>query len=133
MAASTEGLCRNFFTVDRVAKRLLDLKLEKDDIFVGSLDAVSLYPSLVIEEVGKIYADKVKESGVKFENADITWACKYVALAMDENEVSRRELNDVIPRRKARQGKKAMRRTVVMSRKDGSLGRTQTVTIRKKK
>ena len=81
---------------------------------MGSLDAVSLYPSLVIKEVGKICAEKVIESKVKFENADIAWACKYVALAMDENEVVRRELNDVIPRRKAKTGRKATLRTVVM-------------------
>ena len=51
---------------------------------------------------------------MKFETIDITWACKYVALAMDENEVVRRNMQDVIPRRKAKQGKKATMRTVVV-------------------
>ena len=92
--------------------------MKREDIFVGSLDTVALYPSLVISEVGKICADKVKQSEIKFENVDMMWAAKYVALALDEDEVTRRGDNDIIPRRKARQGRKATMRTVVVEDKN---------------
>ena len=111
---STEDLLS---MVDRVARKMLDTQLEKDEIFVGSLDAVSLYPSLVIKDVSKLCGEKVVSSGVKFEDIDMTWACKYVALAMEENEVTSRNLNDVIPRRRAKQGRKPTMRTVVMDDK----------------
>ena len=110
-AISTEDLLS---MVDKVSSKILGLGLEEDKIFVGSLDAVSLYPSLVIDKVSRMCGERVRESGMKFENIDITWACKYVALAMDENEVVRRNMQDVIPRRKAKQGKKATMRTVVV-------------------
>ena len=66
--------------IDKAVEEIKQQKIEKDDLFVGSLDVEALYPSLEIEEVSKICADMVIESGLKFEGFDLVWACKYVAL-----------------------------------------------------
>ena len=54
----------------------------------------------------------VAESGLKIEGLDYKWACKYVALAMKPEEVRKRGLQDIIPRKIAKKGKDPTLRTV---------------------
>ena len=42
----------------------------QDDIFIGSLDAEALYPSLDTERVSKLCGEILVESGLKIENVD---------------------------------------------------------------
>ena len=81
-------------------------------LVVGSLDNKALYPSLEIIATSEICARLIATSGVKFEGVDWAWACKFVALAMEEDDVIRKDLQDIIPRRRAKSGKKPTLRTV---------------------
>ena len=72
-----------------------------------SLDAVGLYPALNIKQCSKVVAERVASSDMKIEGIDFKWAATYVALAMDENDVTRKGLHDIIPRRRSRCGTKA--------------------------
>ena len=50
-AISTEDVLSQ---VDKVARELLDLDMKQEDLFVGSLDAEALYPSLDVDACSKI-------------------------------------------------------------------------------
>ena len=106
---STEDLLS---VIDSVSEKILEENLNDDELFIGSLDAEALYPSLEIDKCSKICAEMVASSGLKIDGLDYKWACKYVALALDPKEVLKRELQDIIPRKKARAGKNQTLRTV---------------------
>ena len=71
---------------------------------MGSLDVEALYPGLEVEEVSKICADMVTESGLKFEGFDLVWACKYVALTWERERIAKEKIGGLIPKRIATQG-----------------------------
>ena len=86
--------------VDKVALQILNQNLNQEDLFVGSLDAEALYPSLNIDKTAKLIGELIGEAGLKWEGVDFRWASIYVAMEMDEYEVIRRNLQHLIPRRR---------------------------------
>ena len=73
---------------------------EDEEIFVGSLDAEALYPSLDTEKVAKLCGKLVSDSGIKIDNVDYRWATTYIAANMTQQQVSSENLQHVIPRRR---------------------------------
>ena len=61
---------------------------EDDEIFVGSLDAEALYPSLDTDRVADICGQLVMDSGLIIDNVNWMWASCYVASNMKQNEVN---------------------------------------------
>ena len=53
------------------------------------IDAEALYPSLDIAKASRLIGELIRESGLSFDNIDWTWAARYVALAMNEDDVVR--------------------------------------------
>ena len=51
-----------------------------------------------------IAAQKVIDSGLKFKNIDLEWAMVYVALNMDQDQIYKEKLADIIPYRKSNKG-----------------------------
>ena len=78
---------------------------EWDEIFVGSLDAEALYPSLDTDRVAKLCGETLVKSGLKIQNVDWKWATSYVALSFKKQwQVNRAGLADCIPRRRYKHG-----------------------------
>ena len=74
------------------------------DLFVGSLDAEALYPSLNTKLCGKECGRLVAESGLDIEGVDWRWATLYIALNCSQNEINRERLSRYCPRRKYKYG-----------------------------
>ena len=54
--------------------------LDVDDLFIGSLDASALYPSLLVNPTAKIVGEHVRQSEVDFQGFNWIWASIFVAL-----------------------------------------------------
>ena len=85
---------------------------EEESVFVGSLDAKALFPSLKIKESAKLVARRVQEAEVKFENVDYKWASMYCTLNMEFTDVVRQDLQAIVPRKRAKRGSDPTVRTV---------------------
>ena len=95
-------------TIDKIAKEMLERNFSDEEVFVGSIDTKALYPSLDIKKSGKICRKIVR----KFENVDWWWMMRYLALSMEELDIRRKRLSDVIPKKRAKKGKKPTVRTI---------------------
>ena len=60
--------------IDAVSDKIMEDHLEEDELFIGSLDAEALYPSLEIDKCSKICAEMVASSGVRIEGLNYKWA-----------------------------------------------------------
>ena len=85
--------------VDKVTLQILNQNLNQEDLFVGSLDAEALYPSLNIDKTAKLIGELIEEVFLKWEGVDFRWASIYVAMEIDEFEVIRRNLQQLVLRR----------------------------------
>ena len=56
--------------------------------------------------VAELCARRVIQSGLVLRGVDVLWATKYVALNLPEQEVRRRQLTHLIPKKAARTGRK---------------------------
>ena len=90
--------------MDKLIKHLDEQGVDADDLLVMSLDAEALYPSLQIQDVAKMCAERVANSNLEFQGVNWKWAAIYAALAFPELEILRQGLADVVPRRKAKSG-----------------------------
>ena len=52
------------------ALQILDRNLNLEDLFVGSLDAEALYPSLNIDKTAKLIGKMIEEAGLKWKGVD---------------------------------------------------------------
>ena len=77
----------------------------------------ALYPSLDILESAKICGEAVARSEVDFEDVDWTWASVYVALNMTQVEINKEGLQDLVPRRLAKTGRRPTVLTAVEDEK----------------
>ena len=66
--------------VDALVDRLEREKKDTSRLFIGSLDAKALYPSLDINRSSKIVADRMLNSDLKIDGVNWTLAAKYIAL-----------------------------------------------------
>ena len=98
--------------VDKVVERIIQEGYDQEDLHIGSLDAEALYPILVFEKIAGLVASKTVDSGLKFEGVDWAWAIKFVALALEEDEVRKKGLQDIIPKKRPKSSKKPTLRTV---------------------
>ena len=98
--------------IDKVAEELLKSgEVPPNGVFVGSLDAEALYPSLDTNKCAQICEDRVLASKINFEGVDYSWATRYVALNMTQDEINRARLHRIIPRKKAKSGSRPTVRT----------------------
>ena len=63
---------------------------------VGSVDAQGLYQSLNVPKCCKMTSERVMKTGLKFWNVDLKWA-----LNMDQEDIYRERLADIIPFRRS--------------------------------
>ena len=69
--------------MDTVTLQILNQNLNQEDLFVGSLGAEALYPSLNIDKTAKLIWELIGEAGLKWEGVDFRWVSIYVAMEMD--------------------------------------------------
>ena len=105
-------------SVDTAAEQIRSMNLNSEDLFVGSLDASALYPSLDIQKTSRIVGDLVREAGIQWEGVDFRRASIYVAMEMEEYKVIRRNLQHLIPRRRHGFGTKAKKPSVKTTETD---------------
>ena len=103
--------------VDNLNEILKNRETPRDGYFVGSLDVKALYPSLDTKECSKIAGRRVVRSGLRFDGMNWDWATVYVALCMSEKEIREEKMEDVLPKRKAKQGTRPTIRTVNLEEK----------------
>ena len=96
---STEDLLNQ---IDRLNKgwRESGTQIDQDEIFVGSLDAAALYPSLDVTRCSKMCGEMIRNSPVTFEGVDYEWASLYIALNTKPREITRWRMNSIIPSRR---------------------------------
>ena len=70
---------------------------QEDDITVLSLDEEALYPSLDTSKVAKLCGRVVEGSELKVEGMDQKWTGVYIALTCTKAEISRSNLNNIVP------------------------------------
>ena len=103
--------------IDRLNERLTEEKTPNNGYFVGSLDVKALYPSLDTKVCSKIAAERIVRSKLEFDGVNWDWATIYVALCLNEREIRKEGLEEVIPRRKANQGTRPTIKTVNLEEK----------------
>merc|ERR1711954_389268 len=102
----------------------LNNKLEKGEVPVytglvaGSLDVKALYPSLEIDTCCRLGAERVIESGVRFEAFNHEWGAIYIALTTTQEQLYKERLTHLIPFPKARNATGKNRPTIVSIDKD---------------
>ena len=84
---NTEEVCRGIQDVNKI---LADVDKE-EEIVIGSMDAVGLYPSLKIEETVGICLD------IKFEGVDWQEMVKYIKVSLTETEIKEAGLDKFMP------------------------------------
>ena len=65
---------------------------QREEVFVGSLDAEALYPSLDATLVAKLCGDLVANKELKIENVDYLWTSVYLACTMMPKQVPRERI-----------------------------------------
>ena len=98
-AISTEDMLSR---VDVLNEKWLSegVSFEEGELFVGSLDATALYPSLDSLKVAKLCGRLATENRLAIENVDYVWAGAYIACNMHPEQVFREGLSDCVPRRR---------------------------------
>ena len=76
------------------------IKWGKGELFVGSLDATALYPSLDVRQCSKLCGEMLRESPLKVEGIDYTWAAMYVALTSEQWQINSWKMDHIIPYRR---------------------------------
>ena len=97
--------------IDDLVEKMKNLP-EEESVFVGSLDAKALFPSLKIKESAKLVARRIQDAEVKFENVGYKWASMYFALSMEFTDVVRQDIQSIVPRKRAKRGSDPTVRTV---------------------
>ena len=62
----------------------------------------ALYPSLEIERCARICGERVEGTAMNFQGIDYKWATKYIALNMKQHEITRADLQRIVPRKLAK-------------------------------
>ena len=83
-----------------------DINVDEGEMFVGSLDAEALYPSLDTKICSKQCGTLVANSEIEFKGVDWEWATLYVACNIDRNEIIREGLGEVVPGRRFKRGQR---------------------------
>ena len=82
-----------------------------DDLVVGSMDVVALYPSIDQTQAAKVVARRYLESGIVTEDVNYRAASIYLAVNADRDELIREGLAELIPARVHTRGRKPTART----------------------
>ena len=86
-------------------------EVEKGDdipegLCIGSLDVVSLYPSLDIPKCAKICREQILKSDPNFDGIDLKWATMYVAMTNTQLQINQKGIQDIIPGRRHKNGER---------------------------
>ena len=100
---STEDLLGR---IDRLNQSLKTEEPPETGYYLGSIDAVSLYPRLDIPQCTKLATNKVVASCLKMVGVNWKWVTILVALGMTQEEINRENLAHLIPRRRSSRGKR---------------------------
>ena len=93
-AQSTEEVMRK---IEEANKILAEKGV--NDISLGSMDVVALYPSLDQEESAKIVAESIMESEIDIEGMDLDIAGVYLATVWDKERQQREGVFHLLPRK----------------------------------
>ena len=80
-------------------------------MFIGSLDTKALYPSLNISQSAQICEDRILGSDLHVDGVDYHWATRYLALTMTQEDINRRRLHKLVPRKRSKTGQRPTIRT----------------------
>ena len=97
---STEDLQAKIeeFNMDEISKRM--------ECEVFSMDVKTLYPSLDIDRTAHAVEEVILESEVRFHEIDEVELARYIAVTVNETEIQRRQMSDVVMTRKKTGGRK---------------------------
>ena len=77
---------------------------KKGEIFVGSLDATALYPSLNTNKCAKMCRELVEKCEIEFLGVDYKWASLYLSLATKPWQRNAWQMTDLLPKRRFTKG-----------------------------
>ena len=97
--------------IEEANQRLQDEQVQ--DLMVGSLDVVALYPSIDQKVGARIVAEEMLRNGVRYRGVDIHKAVRYLAATMTDERIAKEGLTGLMPKRVAagRQGRRPTVRT----------------------
>ena len=102
---STEDLLHEVDELNR-EWREKGVNMEQNEVFVGSLDATALYPSLDVQRCGQLFGQMIQESKLEFRGVDYKWAAIYIALNCKPWEITRWKMNHLVPSRRFKGGQR---------------------------
>ena len=94
------------------------------DVMVGSLDVVSLYPSIDQEMGARIVAEELINNGVRYQGVDIQKAARYLAASLSKERIKLEGVGHLLPGRRA-QGKQGRNLTVRTRELGGPISREE--------
>ena len=102
-SCSTEDMLNQLDELNRGIVKT-NTRINKNKLFVGSLDASALYPSLDTVKCAKLCGEYVRESNLEFKGIDWEWATLYVVLNTPQWKINSWRLGSVLPSRRFKQG-----------------------------
>ena len=104
-AISTEDMLPE---IDRLNQKWIEegKKVDPKDIFIGSLDAEALYPSLDTKKCARMCGKLFEESPLELKGIDYEWASLYIALNSKPWQIRSWRMGDIIPRRRFKSGQR---------------------------
>ena len=98
---STEMLCRQ---IEDTNKAMVEAGVAPDDIAIGSLDAISLYPSLKLQETLDIITEMVQQANINFCDLDYQELGKYIRVMCSEEDIDKAGISSNLPHRYTNRG-----------------------------
>ena len=103
---NTEMLCRE---VQDANIRIKQNNVSREDVVIGSLDAVALYPSLKLQETSDIIHNMVLQSEVDVRGLQWKELAKYLYIVCTPQQIDRAGLRDFLPIRYTTRGTPTLR------------------------
>ena len=97
----TDTVCKNTEELLEAFEKFNEDKNNKDDtetFIIGSMDAVSLYPSLEVNRVEEIVRQQIIGSKINIEGIDVMEMGKYLRKNMDTNEIKEKGFEELLPK-----------------------------------
>merc|ERR1711954_361651 len=79
-------------------------KVDPKEIFIGSLDAAALYPSLKTRKCAKLVGEYIRKNKLQFEGVNMKWATLYIALNSEPWKINSWRMGKIIPQRRFTNG-----------------------------
>ena len=72
---------------------------EKEKLIIGSMDAISLYPSIKVDRAEEIVKQKIIESDIKLEGLDVMEIGKYLRKNLTSKEIGEKGFKQLLPQK----------------------------------